>query len=93
MKGAINQLFDSLELKFGAPLVQHCFAYLTASRHGLSEVELEHLLSLDDTLLNHVFKFWRPPLRRVPPLLWTRIRSEVGAVFHRFLVGIVSNMS
>ena len=76
--GAINQLFDSMEKKFGRPLVQHSLAYLTASRHGLSEVELEHLMSLDDELLNHVYKFWRPPLRRVPPLLWTRVRSEVS---------------
>ena len=78
--GAINQLFDSMEKKFGRPLVQHSLAYLTASRHGLSEVELEHLMSLDDELLNHVYKFWRPPLRRVPPLLWTRIRAEVSTV-------------
>ena len=59
--------------------LQHSLAYLTASRHGLSEVELEHLMSLDDELLNHVYRFWRPPLRRVPPLLWTRIRSEVSS--------------
>ena len=59
--------------------LQHSLAYLTASRHGLSEVELEHLMSLDDELLNHVYRFWKLPLRRVPPLLWTRIRSEVSS--------------
>ena len=48
-----------------------------AYRYGLSEVELEHVMSLDDTLLNKIFKFWRPPVRRVPPLLWTRVRSEI----------------
>ncbi len=37
-------------------------------------------MSLDDALLNHVYKYWRPPLRRVPPLLWTRIRAEVSHV-------------
>ena len=25
-----------------------------------------------------VYMFWRPPLRRVPPLLWIRIRAEVS---------------
>ena len=79
VKGAINQMFRSMEAKFGQALVQHSLAYLTASRHGLSEVELEHLLSLDDVLLNKIYKFWRPPIRRIPPLLWTRIRAELSS--------------
>ena len=78
-KGAINQLFEAMETKFGKPIVQHSLSYLTASRHGLSEVELEHLMSLDDKLLNQVYKFWRPPVRRIPPLLWTRVRAEVSS--------------
>ena len=79
IKGAINKLFDQMEEKFGGHLVKHSLAYLTASRYGLSEVELEHLLSLDDELLNRVYQYWKPPVRRIPPLLWTRIRNEISS--------------
>lgn len=78
VQGAINRLFASLEEKFGRPFVRHSLAYLTASRHGLAETELEHLLSLDDRLLDDVFGLWQPPVRRIPPLLWTRVRAELG---------------
>ena len=75
---AITKHFEAMETKFGAPLVKHCLAFLTASRYGLSEMELEHVLSLDDQLLGEIYKFWRPPIRRIPPLLWTRVRNEIN---------------
>ena len=82
VRGAINKLYLSLEEKFGVDIVKHCLSYLTTTRYGISEVELEHVLSLDDLLLNKVFKFWNPPIRRIPPLLWTRIRTEL----HSYIV-------
>ena len=75
---AIATMFQQMEAKLGGPLVKHSLALLTASRYGLSEVELEHALSLDDVFLGHIYKFWRPPIRRVPPLLWTRVRNEIS---------------
>lgn len=77
VRGAIYKLFSSMEEKFGTAIVKHSLAYLTAARHGMSEAELEHVMSLDDLLLNEVFKLWIPPVRRVPPLLWTRVRTEI----------------
>lgn len=56
----------------------HTLSYLTASRDGLSETELEDVLSLDDTVLNDVFQHWLPPLRRIPPLLIPRLLDELG---------------
>lgn len=82
LKGAIEKLFTTLEEKYGNLMVKHSIGYLTAARNGLSESELEHILSLDDTLLNDVFKLWNPPVRRIPPLLWTRVRSEI----HSYIV-------
>ena len=79
VRGAINKLYQQMEVKFGKVLVKHCLSYLTASRHGLSETELEHILSLDDELLNKIYKFWRPPIRRIPPLMWTRVRAEIDS--------------
>jgi len=62
--------------------VSHALSYLTASRNGLSDAELEDILSLDDTVLNDVFQHWLPPLRRLPPLLIPRLVDEL----ERYLV-------
>ena len=43
----------------------------------MSEAELEDLISLDETVLNDVYQYHLPPIRRIPPLLWTRIRNDV----------------
>ncbi len=42
----------------------HALAYLTASKNGLSDAELEDVLSLDDVVLNDVFIHWIPNTRR-----------------------------
>ena len=72
VQGAISQLFASIEEKFGDVIVRHCLAYLSASRSGVTEAELEHLLSIDDAFLNAVFKLWMPPVRRAPRPRWRR---------------------
>lgn len=78
MTGLIDKLFNRLEYKYGTTLVQHALAYITASKNGLSLAELEDILSCDDDVLDSIFKFWVPPFRRVPPLLWTRVRNDLG---------------
>ena len=74
----IDDLFERLERRHGKTLVSHALAYITASKNGLTEPELEDLLSLDDEVLNDVYQYWTPPVRRLPPLLWIRIRSDIG---------------
>ena len=74
----IDDLFERLERRHGKILVSHALAYITASKNGLTEPELEDLLSLDDEVLNDVYQYWTPPVRRLPPLLWIRIRSDIG---------------
>lgn len=41
------------------------------------EGELEDLISLDDKVLDDVYQYHLPPVRRIPPLLWTRIRNDL----------------
>ena len=77
VKGIINDLFELVERRHGKVLVSHALAYLTASKNGLTEPELEDVLSLDDDVLNDVYQYWTPPVRRLPPLLWIRIRSDI----------------
>ena len=40
--------------------------------------ELEDILSCDDEVLNDVYQWWEPPVRRLPPLLWVRIQTDLG---------------
>lgn len=74
---SIMKLFDRIELQHGKLLVFHALAYITAAKSGLSESELEDLISLDDRVLDDVYQYHLPPVRRIPPLLWTRIRNDL----------------
>lgn len=78
IKGIIHDLLDRVERLHGKVLVSQALTYITASRNGLTEPELEDILSLDDVVLNDVYQYWTPPIRRLPPLLWIRIRSDIG---------------
>ena len=67
-----------MEKTHGHIFVSHALSYLTASKNGLSDVELEDVLSVDDVVLNDVFQHWLPPIRRVPPLLLPRLLDELS---------------
>ena len=78
---ALTQFFEHLEEQHGRVLVRHTFGYLAASRNGLTEVEIEDVLSLDDEVLDDVYQYWDPPVKgivRIPPLLWKRISYDIG---------------
>ena len=79
IEAIISSLFDRVECTHGQIFVKHTLSYLTASRNGLSDVELEDILSLDDEVLNDVFQHWLPPLRRIPPLLVPRLLLELSS--------------
>lgn len=70
-------LNNILHVQHGRILVFHALAYITAAKSGLSESELEDLISLDDKVLDDVYQYHLPPVRRIPPLLWTRIRNDL----------------
>ncbi|XP_064625675.1 NACHT domain- and WD repeat-containing protein 1-like [Lineus longissimus] len=85
MKG----LFERLETVHGERLVSHALGYITCARNGLSENELLDLLSCDDLVLNDVYEYFVPPLRRFPPLLWARIKFELrGYLTHHGADGV-----
>lgn len=76
--GAVNALFERVEMQHGPLLVRHVLAYITASKSGLTSTEIEDLLSCDDQVLNDVYQYWTPPIRRIPPLLGVRIKSDLA---------------
>ncbi|XP_032230654.2 NACHT domain- and WD repeat-containing protein 1 isoform X2 [Nematostella vectensis] len=77
VRGAINSLFERVERQHGHVLVSRALGYVTAAKSGLTETELEDLLSCDDFVLDDVYQYWTPPVRRIPPLLWVRIRQDL----------------
>ena len=48
---AIDLLFQKVEERHGYLLVANCLAYVTAAKHGLSESEMEDVVSLDDEVI------------------------------------------
>ena len=50
IKGIIHDLLDRVERLHGKILVSQALVYITASRNGLTEPELEDILSLDDEI-------------------------------------------
>ena len=62
-----------LEARHGRPVVARAMAYTVASATGLSDLEMEDLLSMDDVVLNHLFKQYHPPLRRAPCTVWLKV--------------------
>lgn len=54
---SIMMLFERIEKQHGRLLVFHALAYITAAKSGLSESELEDLISLDDRVLDDVYQY------------------------------------
>ena len=75
---SIFLLFEKVETKHGWLLVSHALSYVTASKNGVSEPEIEDLISLDDKVLDDIYQYHLPPFRRIPPLLWTRYISTLN---------------
>ncbi|XP_062592194.1 NACHT and WD repeat domain-containing protein 2-like [Saccostrea cucullata] len=77
IRESINALFQRLEKSHGLLMMSRSMGYLTAARNGLSESELEDILSCDDDVLNDVYQYWKPPIRRLPPLMMARLRTDL----------------
>ena len=73
----LQRLYVKLEIKHGEMLVRKALGYLSASRNGLTKIEVEDILSLDEDVLSDVFEFHVPPIRRLPSILWARIRRDL----------------
>lgn len=74
---AIKHLFSNLEVKYGKVFVHHALGYLTCSPGGLSNVEMEDVLSCDNSVLSEVYQYHDPPLEgiiRIPSLMWSRLQ-------------------
>ncbi|XP_069125170.1 uncharacterized protein [Argopecten irradians] len=80
VRSAISQLFQNLETKFGEVITNHALGYITIAMNGVSETEMEDVLSCDDEALNDVYRYHDPPVEgivRIPPVLWARLRYDL----------------
>ena len=76
---SIEQLFWSLERKCGQKLVSRALGYITMAKMGLSEMELEDVLALDNSVMNELNENTRPsnPLR-VPYLYIAKLKEGLS---------------
>jgi len=75
----IKYLFKRIQNEiFGNEILfKHCLFYLTLFEYrGISENELEDILSIDDKVLESIFIHHHPPVRRFPMALWYRMKYE-----------------
>lgn len=75
---SIEYLFKYLQKVHGTLLFAHAITYFTMFQNGISENEIEDILSLDDEVLYEVFEFHAPPMRRLPSALWSRIKHDLS---------------
>eukprot|EP00736_Rhodelphis_marinus_P009553 Rmarinus@m.20301 len=73
----IEDIFHRLYRYHGEIMVRASLGLVTTARYGVTDNEMEDLLSCDDEVLNDVFQWWEPPVRRIPALLWVRVRSDL----------------
>ncbi|CAF2915718.1 unnamed protein product [Rotaria sp. Silwood2] len=73
----IRYLFNQLQKKHNSILFHRALCCMTACRNGISQNELEDVLSLDNDVLKSVSQHYIPPVLRLPGILWTRIRNDL----------------
>ncbi|XP_046361638.2 NACHT and WD repeat domain-containing protein 2-like [Haliotis rufescens] len=74
---AINMFFSKLEARHCKVFVSRCMAFMAASETGLSDCEMEDLLSLDEDALNSIYTGYHPAIRRIPPQKWLELKRNL----------------
>jgi len=70
-------MFHQMEKAHGSVIFRRSISYMTVFKNGISDTELEDILSIDDDVLYSVFQYHMPPIRRIPPILWIRIKNDL----------------
>jgi hypothetical protein len=77
VRGLVNWIFTQLEDRHGRKFVRAALGLMTGAKDGLSEGELEDILSCDDEVLDDTYEWWTPPYRRLPPMLVQRLVMDL----------------
>lgn len=87
LEDQIDKLLEHLEKQTHGKLLQHILRYLLQAKDGLSYAELLDILSCDELLLDSVSAFAAlQPIRRLPPLLLTKLIFVLKPFLHTYMV-------
>lgn len=86
IEGLLTQFITFLEIKYGKELISYCFAFITFAREGLTDIELQDLLSLKDSVLHEImnhFQFNTMTCNhlRFPLSIWLLIKNTILFLF------------
>ena len=74
----IQYIFESIEDDYGQLLVSKCLFYFTLNNEsGISDCEMEDVLSNDLVLIGYLFEKQKSPNGRFPITLWNRIKFHL----------------
>ena len=73
----IQYIFVCFEKDHGKLLFSRSIIYMSSFANGISQNEIEDILSLDDEVLYDIFEFHSPPVRKLPSALWSRIKYDL----------------
>jgi WD40 repeat protein len=83
VKPLINQIFDEVERSYGKSLTRAAVGLITFSTSGVSDAEMEDLLSLDPEVMESVNQYCQDT-NRLPSHVWLRLRGVIyGLVTER----------
>ena len=80
VRGLVHQILDGMEALYGCKLVRTALALITYSCAGVSDTEMEDLVSLDEEVLGEVFQYHSPTTRRLPSHVWMRVREALAGL-------------
>jgi WD40 repeat protein len=75
LEDILVEFFSKLQKTLGSAVAKYAAGYITLSSHGLTEVELEDVLSCNNEVLQEVYHGINPPstkVMRIPPLYVAR---------------------
>ena len=72
----IYYLFRLLDKNHEKCFFSNCMFYITIFKDGISQMELEDLLSIDDDVLCEIYKRHETGTRRFPSSLWVRFKND-----------------
>lgn len=70
--------FSKMELKYGEATIRRALGYIAASRNGITNNEMEDLLSLDDAVMDEVAIRFTLNRRHFPQILWIKLREDIS---------------
>ena len=77
VKPLIEQILMKISHDFGTELVRTALTILTVSKNGIKSSEMEDMLSMCDVVLDEVFQYSKPNIRRIPVHVWLRLKNTL----------------